>query len=224
VENIVGALEAHGVGLYFGLGFAEFIGVPVASTPLLVAGGALARVVEGLHPFAMIPAAAAGGLLADMILFSLVRWKGEAVVDAACGLSSNPSACVLMVESKVRRLGPGFILVAKFVPGAGNLVGPAAAVAQVDRRRFLAYDAVALLLWASTYTALGWLLSAQVEQALEWVTAYLRWTLPLAGLLVVSAGFWRVARVRGHAEAHARARARSADRGGAPSRDAPQSP
>jgi membrane protein DedA with SNARE-associated domain len=206
VETIIGALEQHGLGLYFGLGFAEFVGVPIASTPLLVAGGALARVAEGVHPLAMIPAAAAGGLLADGVLFALVRWKGDAVVDAACGLSSNPSACVLMVESKIRRVGPAFIVVSKLVPGAGNLVGPAAALTSVSRGRFLFYDGLALLTWATVYTSLGWLLSAQVEPALAWVTGYARLALPVAlGAMLLSAGL-RLARVKRHAKAHARAR------------------
>jgi membrane protein DedA with SNARE-associated domain len=206
VETIIGALEQHGLGLYFGLGFAEFVGVPIASTPLLVAGGALARVAEGVHPLAMIPAAAAGGLLADGVLFALVRWKGDAVVDAACGLWSNPSACVLMVESEIRRVGPAFIVVSKLVPGAGNLVGPAAALTSVSRGRFLFYDGLALLTWATVYTSLGWLLSAQVEPALAWVTGYARLALPVAlGAMLLSAGL-RLARVKRHAKAHARAR------------------
>lgn len=206
METIIGALEQYGLGLYFGLGFAEFMGVPIASTPLLVAGGALARVAEGVHPLAMIPAAAAGGLLADGVLFALVRWKGNAVVDAACGLSSNPSACVLMVESKIRRVGPAFIVVSKLVPGAGNLVGPAAALTSVSRGRFLFYDGLALLTWATVYTSLGWLLSAQVEHAVAWVTGYARVALLLAlAAMLLSAGL-RLARVKRHAKAHARAR------------------
>jgi membrane protein DedA with SNARE-associated domain len=154
----------------------------------------------------MIPAAAAGGLLADGVVFALVRWKGNAVIDAACGLSSNPSACVLMVESKIRRVGPGFILVSKLVPGAGNLVGPAAALASVPRGRFLLYDGLALLTWAAVYTSVGWVFSTQVEHAVAWVMGYARLTLPVAlGAIALSAG-WRLVRVKRHAKAHARAR------------------
>ena len=34
-------LEAHGYWLLFGLGFAEFAGVPIAGAPVLLAAGAL---------------------------------------------------------------------------------------------------------------------------------------------------------------------------------------
>lgn len=199
-------IEQHGPLLFFVLGFAEFIGVPVATVPALIAGGALARMAPGSDPALMVLAATGGGWIADAILFAVTRWKGAAMVDRACGLTSNPNACVLKATERVKRTGPLFIYWAKFVPGVGNLSAPAAALAGVPPRHFLGRDLIALLLWAGAYTAAGWLLSSEVEVVLLWISRYLTWVIPVAVGLIVLGGFWRVWRVRTHTRLHEEAR------------------
>ncbi len=69
-------LEAHGYWLLFGLGFAEFAGVPIASAPVLLAAGALSA-AGNLNLLAAALSAAAGGLTADSLWYVLARWKGS---------------------------------------------------------------------------------------------------------------------------------------------------
>lgn len=201
-EMTAAIIEHYGATFFFVLGFVEFIGLPVASIPALVAGGALAGMAPGAHPLVMALAAAAGGLLADTTLYGLSRWKGAVMVDAACGLTSNPRSCVLLVTDQVNRIGPLFIVGAKFIPGAGNLIAPAAALAGTGPVRFLTRDAVALVTWAGAYTAAGWVFSPEIVTGLAWAGRYAGWLIPAAVALVGLAALWRIWRVRVHTQLH----------------------
>jgi len=202
VEALTALIERHGPLLFFGLGFAEFIGIPVASVPALFVGGALASAAAGAHPLLMIVAAASGGWAADALVFTATRWKGAFMVDAACGLTSNPRACVFEATKQVKRTGPIFIFWAKFVPGVSNLIAPAAALAGVDAPRFLVRNFAALLLWASVYTGVGWIFAPRVIPLVEWTTSSLGWVLPAIVMLVGFGMLWRVWRVRRHRRMH----------------------
>jgi len=197
VETLVQILESYGYWLFLGLGFMEFVGVPIASLPLLVAAGALAA-GGVLHPAGVVTAAALGGLLADAVWYSLGRWHGQRVVNAACGLSSNPSACIVSVESRLETMGDPFILLAKFVPGAGNLIGPAAGLARRPMPGFLVRDAVALLAWAGAYVALGWIFDDQVTAVIRMATGYARLVIIVGLILVLAALAWRIIKARSH--------------------------
>lgn len=77
-----------------------------------------------------------------------------------------------------------------------------AGLARMDLRRFLAYDFLALLLWAGAWTTLGRLFAGQLREALELVGRYQDWALALAGGLVLAAGIWRGIRVLRHRGTH----------------------
>lgn len=203
LHTVTAFLESYGYAVFFGVGFLEFIGAPFAGTAFLVAGGALAATAGSPSPWILIASAAAGGLLADAILFHLTLWGGRKAVDAACGLTPNPGACVHGVTRKLERFGGRYILPAKFIPGAAALIAPAAAMAGLPFRRFVVQDALALLLWAGVYISLGWIFSNSVEVALAWIMTYLKWVGPVFVLLVVASLIWRVRKYRKHAEGHA---------------------
>lgn len=196
----------HGLVLLFGLGFLEFIGAPIASVPMLVAIGAMAEMSGGANVVLMVLAAAAGGLLADSLLFGLTRHSGSRMIDAACGLTSNPGSCIHKVRGELDRLGGKYLVFAEFIPGVGNLIAPAAALAGVRTIAFLVEDAVALVLWAAAYTGLGWVFSDRVETVLGWLAAYLDWVVILGVALIGGAGVWRLLRVRAHTQGHRRMR------------------
>ena len=194
-------VESYGYLALVAVGFAEHAGAPIASVPVLVAAGGLGA-TAGLDPFLVLLSAAVGGLAADAGWYLLVRWRGDALVDAACGLTSHPDACVLKVEERVARFGIVYVVPAKFIPGAGNLVAAAAGLAGMRPGRFLAANAVALTLWAGAWTGLGRLFTSEVQVALAWVGRYQRAAILVAAALVVGAACWRAVRVSRHREEH----------------------
>jgi membrane protein DedA with SNARE-associated domain len=201
MEQITLLFEQHGYLVLFGIGFFEFIGAPVAGVPFLIAAGGLAA-AGGISVPAAVLAAALGGYSADIAWYSAARLRGRGLVDTVCGLSSNPKACALGVEKRVASLGPWFLLSAKFVPGAGNLVAAASGFRGISLGAFLVLDGLGVLAWASAFTSLGWIFSSQVEQVVEWASQFTVWVVALAGVLIGAAGAWRVAKVRMHRVAH----------------------
>jgi len=201
MDSLLVFLETYGYWLLIAVGFAEYSGVPIASVPVLVAGGALAS-SGGLSLPVVAASAAIGGLAADASWYGLARWKGQGLVGVACGLSSNPRACVVGVERRIGRVGTKYILSAKFLPGAGNLIAPAAGYAGVPIGRFLALDAVALSLWGLVYSGLGWVFSNQISVVIEAATGYSRWVVGLSATLIGMFLVWRVQKARTHHRVH----------------------
>jgi membrane protein DedA with SNARE-associated domain len=201
MDALLHILDSYGYALLFALGFAEYAGVPIASVPILIASGALAH-AGGLSLPLIVGSAALGGLTADALWYGLARWKGCRLVAAACGLSSNRQACVLGVEERVMRIGAPYILSAKFLPGAGNLIAPAAGFGRVPAHRFLALDAAGLLAWATAYAGAGWLFSGRVGPVIDWAMVYARWVLWGLPVAIVGGAVWRYSKIRAHRGAH----------------------
>ncbi len=99
-------------------------------------------------------------------------------------------------------MGPLYLLPAKFIPGAGNMVAAASGLAGISLGTFLILDGLGLLAWASAYMGVGWVFSAQVEEVIQWASQFTVWLLALVGLLIGGAGVWRVAKVRMHGVGH----------------------
>jgi membrane protein DedA with SNARE-associated domain len=210
MEQLAILLERYGYGLIFAVGFLEYIGAPIASVPILVVAGALASM--GILPLpGIIVAAAIGGLTSDLIWYTAARVRGRGLVDAVCGLSTNPMACVLGVEKRLASIGPVYLLPSKFLPGAANLAAVASGYAGIGLRKFIALDGMALLLWASAYSSAGWIFSAQVEGVIDWASGFTLLILFGAAGLIASAGVWRVLKVRMHRPHHEAARAAEAE-------------
>ena len=196
-------LSGYGYWVFFAVGFAEFAGVPIVSVPVLIGGGAL--VASGTLGFwAVVVSVAAGGWFADLGWYSIGRRRGAWLIDAACGLSSNPRACVFGVKSQLSRMGTRYILLAKMLPGSGNLIAVAAGLAGFGLFRFILANAASLILWASIYTGTGWILADHVTTAIEWALTYNSAVLVVVLLLVALAAAWRIWKVRVHQEGHRR--------------------
>ena len=202
-EGLEAFLSTYGYWFFFAVGFAEFIGIPIVSIPVVIAGGAVAA--SGSVQFlGVVAAVATGGLLADLIWSWKTRLRGQGLIDVACGLSSNPKACVIGVKSRLTVLGVPYILFAKLLPGAGNLIAPAAGLACFRARVFVLADSVALVLWGTLYAGIGWVFRSQVESAIAWVLMYSSGTVGVAVTAVLGATLWRVYKVRRHQGAHRR--------------------
>lgn len=214
MEQLAVLLERYGYVLIFAVGFLEYIGAPIASLPILVVAGALASMGSLPLP-GIVVAAALGGLAGDLIWYTAARVRGRGLVDAVCGLATNPMACVMGVEKRLTSIGPLYLLPSKFLPGAGNLAAAASGYAGIGLRKFVALDGMALLLWASVYSSAGWIFSAQVEGVIEWASGFTLLILFGAVGLIASAGVWRVLKVRMHRPHHEAARAAEAEAYGA---------
>jgi hypothetical protein len=78
---------------------------------------------------------------------------------------------VKQTENIFSRWGPPSLLVAKYVPGFSTVAPPLAGTMGVGLGRFLAYSAVAALLWAALPVAGGYFFSREVEWLLRQLEA-----------------------------------------------------
>jgi membrane protein DedA with SNARE-associated domain len=152
----------YGYLLLFGWVFAEQIGVPIPSLPLLLAAGAL--VGSGrMNPAAALALPVLGALCADVTWYELGRRKGVRVLHLLCRIAIEPDSCVRNTENVFARHGSRSLLVAKFVPGLGTAAAPLAGIFHMKLRRFVLLDGAGAAIWAGTYLALGYIFSNQLD-------------------------------------------------------------
>jgi membrane protein DedA with SNARE-associated domain len=176
----------HGYALLLGWVFAEQIGLPVPSMPLLLAAGALAGTGH-LNFFASLFFVMLAAVTADSIWYQLGRRKGIRILQLLCKISLEPDSCVRRTEGLFSKQGARSLVLAKFLPGLGTVAAPLAGIFHMRPRRFLLFDCVGSLLWAGTFLGLGFVFSGEIERIAEHLAALGGWLLVL--LLAILAAY-----------------------------------
>jgi membrane protein DedA with SNARE-associated domain len=158
--------------------FAEQIGLPVPSMPLLLAAGALAGTHHLNFLFSLFLCVLAA-VAADSIWYSLGRIKGIKVLQLLCKISLEPDSCVRRTEGVFSKQGARSLLVAKFLPGLSTVAPPLAGIFHMRPRRFLLFDASGSILWAGSLLGLGYLFSGEIERIAEHALRLGGWLLVL---------------------------------------------
>jgi membrane protein DedA with SNARE-associated domain len=176
----------HGYVLLLGWVFAEQVGLPVPSMPLLLAAGALAGAGR-LNFFASLFYVVLAAMTADSIWYQLGRRKGIRILQFLCKISLEPDSCVRRTEGLFSKQGARSLVLAKFLPGLGTVAAPLAGIFHMRARRFLLFDAMGTLLWAGTFLGLGFVFSGEIERLAERLASLGGWLLVL--LLAVLAAY-----------------------------------
>src|ERR1700674_787067 len=177
MHSLFDFLLRHGYVVLLGWVFAEQIGLPVPTVPLLLAKGALAGTGR-LSFIASLFFCVLAAVAADSLWFQLGRLKGIKVLQLLCKISLEPDSCVRRTEGIFSKQGARSLLFAKFVPGLSTVAPPLAGIFHMRPRRFLLYDALGALFWAGGYLSLGYAFRGQIERIAERASA-------LGGKLVV---------------------------------------
>ena len=176
----------HGYVLLLGWVFAEQVGLPVPSMPLLLAAGALAGAGR-LSFFASLFYVMLAAMTADSIWYQLGRRRGIRILQFLCKISLEPDSCVRRTEGLFSKQGARSLVLAKFLPGLGTVAAPLAGIFHMRARRFLLFDAMGTLLWAGTFLGLGFVFSGEIERLAERLASLGGWLLVL--LLAVLAAY-----------------------------------
>jgi membrane protein DedA with SNARE-associated domain/rhodanese-related sulfurtransferase len=166
MHSTIEFLLHHGYAVLLAWVFAEQIGLPVPSLPLLLAAGALAGTGH-LNFFACLIVSVFASVCADSIWFEMGRLRGIKVLQLLCKISLEPDSCVRKTEGLFSTQGARSLLVAKFFPGFSTVAPPLAGVFHMRLGRFLLYDAGGSLIWAGSFLALGYAFSGQIERIAE---------------------------------------------------------
>ena len=161
----------HGYALLALFVFAEQIGLPIPAIPVLLAGGALARLGRLDLALATLVAIVAS-LIADAVWYEIGRRKGGSVLRLLCRISLEPDSCVRQTEDIFGRWGSGAIVISKFLPGLNTIAPPMAGVVRMPRHIFLTLDAIAALLHFGLFLVLGYAFGNQIERIVEYASTY----------------------------------------------------
>jgi membrane protein DedA with SNARE-associated domain len=166
MHSIVEFLLHHGYVVLLGWVFAEQVGMPIPSIPLLLAAGALAGTGH-LNFFVSLFVAIFAAVSADSMWYWLGRLKGIKVLQLLCKISLEPDSCVRRTEGVFSRQGARSLLLAKFLPGLSTVAPPLAGIFHMRPRRFLLFDSCGSLLWAGSFLGLGFIFSGEIERIAE---------------------------------------------------------
>jgi membrane protein DedA with SNARE-associated domain/rhodanese-related sulfurtransferase len=152
----------HGYLLLFAWVFAEQLGLPIPSAPLLLAAGALAgRHRMNLEVVVALPMMAV--VTCDFFWYELGRLKGRKVLQWLCRVSLEPDSCVRRTQVRFERNGPWELVLAKFVPGMNAVAAPLAGIIRMSLRRFALFDGLGAVLWVGGYIGTGYVFSNELE-------------------------------------------------------------
>jgi len=174
MNEAIDFLLTHGYSVLFSFVLAEQLGLPVPSTPVLLAAGALGGLGR-LNLAIALPLAVLASLIGDSFWFYLGKTRGMSILRLLCKISLEPESCVRKTKSAYSNQGASWLLFAKFVPGLNTLAPPMAGMFNVGPWRFLALDAAGAGLWAAAFMLAGWLFRDQME---------------LIASLMAKLGFW----------------------------------
>ncbi len=171
--------------------FAEQIGLPIPSAPLLLTAGTLTA-THRLHLLPVLLAIVGGSLVSDTTWFFLGKRYGHRVVRLLCRLSPSRDTCVQRTEGYFAKHGASTLLVSKFLPALNTMAGAIAGQTGMSFRRFLVFDTGGVLLWALTFVVGGRFAGDILKQhpnALRWVAHF---AVALFALLLAA---WIVSRI-----------------------------
>ena len=166
MQELTHLIERHGLLLIFAVVLLDEIGLPIPSLPVLVAAGAVAA--SGHFPLpAVIGAALAGALVADLIWYWAAGRFGRRILAILCRISLAPDSCVRQTENLFNRVGPWSLLFARYVPALTNIAVAMAAVLRLPIAFFLTLNLAGSFFYYGLAAILGALFRRAVGDALH---------------------------------------------------------
>jgi membrane-associated protein len=140
--------------LIFGLAYADVLIPIVPSETAVITGGVLAS-AHDMHLSLLILAGAVGAIAGDNTAYLLGRYF-ERPLRRRFFTGGKAEARIRWAERQVTERGGQLIIVGRFIPGGRTVVTFASGWLRYRWRRFVAFDVLAGLLWASYAASLGY--------------------------------------------------------------------
>jgi membrane protein DedA with SNARE-associated domain/rhodanese-related sulfurtransferase len=166
MQHLADGIEFYGLWFVFLSVLATQLGLPLPAYPTLMLAAAL--LIPGVHSFgAILAAAVAATLLADLGWYTAGRTLGRRVLASLCRVSLSPDSCVRQTESIYDRFGAPSLLVAKFIPGFGAVATAMAGTLKTSLLSFLFFDALGAIAWTSIGLGIGRLFRNAITSAFD---------------------------------------------------------
>jgi membrane protein DedA with SNARE-associated domain len=167
MDNVIPFLVQYGYVVLFVWVFAETMGLPIPSAPLLIMVGALTGGGQ-MNLFLCVGAGVCAALFADIFWYSMGRRRGGKVLSFLCRISLEPDSCVRRTENIFARYGARTLLVTKLIPGLSAVSTPLAGITRMRLSRFLLFDSLGILVWVGAYILFGYIFSKEIDRALAY--------------------------------------------------------
>src|SRR5882762_4460266 len=147
VYNVQSLVE-HGYIALFLANLIERLGIPVFTTPVIVAAGLLAATGK-LSLILVIAITVIATLIGDWVWFELGRRRGNKVIGLMCRISLSRESCIERTKRFSKKHSDRSLLYTKFVPGVSHISPPLAGISGMSLRRFMTFNFAGTLLWAT---------------------------------------------------------------------------
>ena len=166
-------------------------GVPFPGRLILIFAGAFASTRPEIA--LVIVAAAVGLVIGDHVLYLAGARGGAALLALYCRLTLGSELCIENTLKYFRRFGPAAILLGRYSTGVRLFAAILSGSGHIAYHRFVVYDLIGSLIYATLWTVLGHIFSAQVETLLDWIGRQraLFLIVPVAIVAIVGYRFWR---------------------------------
>jgi membrane protein DedA with SNARE-associated domain len=159
-------LETYGLILLFLLVAVESAGVPVPGETALITAGVLAaggrfNIVE------VIAVAAAGAIVGDSTGYWIARTGGRKAIDKIPVARDTLPKLLPKGERFFERHGPKTVVIGRFVAGLRVTVAWLAGISHMPWGRFVLYNAIGGILWATTIGLVAYYFGNAVIDAIE---------------------------------------------------------
>ena len=171
MQELTHLIEVYGLLLIFAVVLLDEIGLPVPSLPALVVAGAVARNGH-FSVSAIIGAALAGTLLADLAWYWAGRRYGRRILSLLCRISLAPDSCVRQTENLFSRVGSWSLVFARYVPAFNNLAVAMAAILRLPLAFFLLLNLLGGFLSYGLVVLLGAFFHRAVADVLHTMAAF----------------------------------------------------
>lgn len=155
--------SAYGI-IFLGI-LAEYAGIPLPSSILLILAGAMSY--DGsLNGFVILLLAFVAASMGDAIWFAVGRARGEVFLNGYCKLSFGSEHCVKRAKEFFLRFPQTSLLIGKFVPGLSTFVVPVAGFSGMGYRNFFWLDSGGIFLWVASLLSIGFWGGHSVDKVL----------------------------------------------------------
>jgi len=139
------------------------LGLPVPAVPTMMINASQVTSLFALS--AMLAAAVAASLIADLVWYQAGKIFGYKVLKLLCKMSINPGSCVNQTEARFVKWGMWSLVFGKFIPGFSTVAPPVAGALGMPRGQFLFASAIGAALWAGIALLAGYVLQDQISAA-----------------------------------------------------------
>jgi membrane protein DedA with SNARE-associated domain len=158
-------LTDHRYVLVFGAFLVEAAGIPFPSRLILLIAATLTERMEDLP--ALIALSALGAVLGDHVPYTAGRLVGPRLLSLYCRLTLGSARCVEKAVAYFVRFGRGAILLSRFSASIRIFASVLSGCGHIPYRRFLGWDIVGSLLYATVWASVGYIIGDQAADLLK---------------------------------------------------------